>query len=283
LDEVAVLMRENKCPGIFAGDLFDKWRAEPELITFAMRHFPDGCYTIPGQHDLPYHSIKEVERSAYGTLMQAGKITHLDSVKEFLADDGIGTLVRLTPFHWKQQLRSCETVYGDSLNVAVIHKYVWKDDKSKYQGASKKDKAGSLVPWLKGFDAAIFGDNHTPWERVGTPSLQIPSMFNCGGFMRRRTDEIDRKPRVGLLMSDGTVVPHELRAAKKDDLAETAPEAPLKDGDNGSMFEFMQSLEELGGEQDCSNLIQNAIYALKGERAEQVRAILIAAMEKRGR
>ena len=61
-------------PIAFAGDLFDKWNVQPELINFALEHLPDGMICVPGQHDLPNHRLDQVHRSGYGVLVAAGKI-----------------------------------------------------------------------------------------------------------------------------------------------------------------------------------------------------------------
>ena len=77
LDQVLDISNEHTAPLIIAGDLFDRWNSQPELINFAMgsfRAFQHGVYAIPGQHDLPYHDYTEIHKSAYYTLVKAGVI-----------------------------------------------------------------------------------------------------------------------------------------------------------------------------------------------------------------
>ena len=75
LKEITDLGYTHNCPIIIAGDIFTKWNSCPELINFALTYLPSGAYCIPGQHDLPNHQIKDIEKSAYQTLIKAGKIT----------------------------------------------------------------------------------------------------------------------------------------------------------------------------------------------------------------
>ena len=63
----------NGKPILVAGDIFNRWNANPELINFLIEELPI-LHAIPGNHDLPNHSFDEIERSAYWTLVKAGKI-----------------------------------------------------------------------------------------------------------------------------------------------------------------------------------------------------------------
>jgi hypothetical protein len=49
----------------------------------------------------------------------------------------------------------------------------------------------------------VFGDNHKGFM-VGS------RLINCGTFLRRKSDERDYRPMVGLLYSDGHIEPHYL-------------------------------------------------------------------------
>lgn len=82
LDELSELSRSYASPIICAGDVFDRWKASPALIHFALTNLPVDMHCIPGQHDLPYHSLENMNESAYGVLVKAGKIEHLEGVRQ---------------------------------------------------------------------------------------------------------------------------------------------------------------------------------------------------------
>ena len=53
-----------------------------------------------------------------------------------------------------------------------------------------------------GFDVVVSGDNHKSFEkRLKNGALVV----NCGGFYRRRSDEVENTPRIGRLHADGSV------------------------------------------------------------------------------
>lgn len=66
LDELAGIASHYYVPILCAGDVFDRWNSPPELINFAIKHLPP-MHCIPGQHDLPNHSLEDIRRSAYST------------------------------------------------------------------------------------------------------------------------------------------------------------------------------------------------------------------------
>ena len=92
-----------------------------------------------------------------------------------------------------------EGVNDDCINLAVVHQYTWTG-KCCYPGAPAEMQVGRLKKRLEGYSAAVVGDNHQGFLVEGKCNV-----FNCGGFMPRKSDERDYKPRFGLLMSDGSV------------------------------------------------------------------------------
>jgi hypothetical protein len=96
-------------------------------------------------------------------------------------------------------------------HIALIHGYAWTE-KTGHQGATEETRYGSWMKKLKGYDAAIFGDNHKPFIVKGND--KIPWISNCGTFMRRHSDEKDIKPRVTLLHTDNQISIHYLDTSK---------------------------------------------------------------------
>lgn len=208
MNEMLTLADRYECPLIIAGDIFDRWNSPPELINFAMDvfiRFPQvSIYAIPGQHDLPNHRRDQVHRSAYWTL----------HTSDFIEDFGLkhinvdGRIIIAMGFPWGFDVRPLlpsDRQRQDAIKLAVVHSYIWKKGHS-YPGADPRQRVGNYVEPLEGFDSAAFGDNHKGFI-VQTPNLKI---INCGTLMRRKIDEIDYKPQVGLLYEDGAIEPYYL-------------------------------------------------------------------------
>ena len=219
-------------PVICAGDIFDRWNVQPELIHFALRYLPDGMICVPGQHDLPDHRLDQVHRSGYGVLMEAKKIhdisgSYAESI-EFVADG----------FAWGQEIKPPKLFrLPNRIQLAVIHQYCWTQGKS-YPGAPSDNHCSAFKKQLKEYDAAVFGDNHMGFlTQIGDCNV-----INTGGFIRRKSDEIDCRPQVGILMSDGVIKPH-LLDTHIDHFHEKVTEReelPI------NMKEFIDGLENLG-------------------------------------
>jgi len=77
LDFLKQLEAKYDCPIIDAGDIFDYWKASPWLISRAYKKLPNSMYTIPGNHDLPEHSMQQYEKSALHVLEVALSVRRL--------------------------------------------------------------------------------------------------------------------------------------------------------------------------------------------------------------
>lgn len=74
LMEIDQLQKTHACPVLCAGDIFDRWKATPDLLTIAERFLPDNMIAIPGQHDLPTHSFDRFSESALFHLYFCGHL-----------------------------------------------------------------------------------------------------------------------------------------------------------------------------------------------------------------
>lgn len=186
-------------PIIFAGDLFDDgWRPHrcpPELINFAIENVPV-MYGVPGQHDLPYHRYEDIHKSAYWTLVKAGKIIPLEPDNPV----EVGNL-RLHGFPWGHPVSPLKDPHDLLIEVAVVHSYVFTKT-TGHPGADPNQRVKGYDKNLKGYDIALFGDNHTPFQSMSKCGCLV---YNNGGFMRRKSDEVNCTPSVGLIKSDKTM------------------------------------------------------------------------------
>jgi DNA repair exonuclease SbcCD nuclease subunit len=185
-------------PLIVAGDLFHVARSTPAMEILAMDCLSrDELIMIPGQHDLPNHSIDNAGRSSYGVLTR------------YLDDMGCFSISQRSPFPcytsypYGAERGPCEPLNG--INVAVMHDLVWRG-KPPYPGAPEDGNTKNLVKSMPGYDFIVAGDNHKGFScKVGDTTV-----VNCGSMMRRSADQEDYKPRCYVLYDDGSVEPRYL-------------------------------------------------------------------------
>lgn len=242
--QVNNLCLEHRAPLFIAGDLFDKWDSSHNLVNHVirwLRNFVHGVYAIPGNHDLPGHAYRDVHRSAYWTLVEAGVVNHLTPG----GSHGVGRLT-VWPFPYGFEVtppnRDAE---GLTLHVALIHSYVWVKG-CGHERAAESQKWGAWAPKLVGYDAAFFGDNHKGF--LVKPQQGAPWVCNCGTLMRRHSDEKDYNPRVGLLLADGGVRLH-LLDTEDDKFSDAAPAvASVEDALKIDLGDFADRLNALHAE-----------------------------------
>ncbi len=186
---------------LFAGDLFDRWNAPPELIYFALKHLPDGMICIPGQHDLPNHSIEDMHRSGYGVLVEAGKIKDISGGITTAKVNWLCEEAHVCGFGWSENISTAPKKYGTEILIALIHRYCWADKVHAYPDAPETAHISAFKQSLKGYDVAVFGDNHNEWI-AGCGKCTVA---NTGTLIRRKSDEIRNLPRISKIFSDGTV------------------------------------------------------------------------------
>lgn len=243
LDEMRALAEKYEIPILCAGDVFNIWNSGPELINWAIKHLPK-MYAVPGQHDLPQHRLDDVRKSAYWTLVEAGVIENLPiSIPMYLE----GSFSTAYGFPWGVPIELAPEPEPDTatqarqhdLKIAIAHQYRWIKGHC-YTGAQTNARV-SMAQGLTDFDVVIFGDNHSGFlTKVGSKT----TVFNCGTLMRRKSDEAYYQPQVGLIYSDGCVVPH-LLDTSEDQLDSTKKEAPETETVRMDVREFLGQLTNL--------------------------------------
>jgi DNA repair exonuclease SbcCD nuclease subunit len=280
LHEIKDLQEKYNCPILVAGDIFDKWNSPPELINWAMEHVPARTHTIPGQHDTPNHNRDEIDKSAYQTLSKANIIEDLPNG----CDGGLRNIseqnmtIWAFPFGIKIAQEHRKTQF---LKVALVHDYVWIKEHSYPNAPKEKYLFGvhgiDLYPDKKwhGYDAVIFGDNHSGFLiKIGNTTI-----FNCGTLMRRKSDEENYKPQVGLLYSDGSIQPHYLDISEDKHL--TADEAKKRKAvEELDMNELATEIRKLGSSAlDFADAVKQ--YCDSKDVAVPVHKIIQKAMERK--
>lgn len=169
------LQVKYKCPVIHAGDLFNRWKPSPWLISYAIRYLPTEFYTIYGQHDLPDHNFDLRDKSGVHTLETAGRIKVLEGVH----------------YGQKPEDFKIQTVFTKTRKILCWHHLTYTTP--PFPGA----EAGNAIATLKKYsqyDLIVTGDNHLSFYT----RYQNRLLVNPGSFTRQKADQIDFQPRVAL-------------------------------------------------------------------------------------
>jgi DNA repair exonuclease SbcCD nuclease subunit len=191
LELKALAVKFGNPPVFCAGDVFDNWDSPPELISFALRYLPPNFVMIPGQHDLPNHNLKELNRSAFNVLRFRDSLTTLRG--EHIVHIMSGRH-KLRVYGYPYGLDPDPEPSGDGIKIALVHKYYWHGA-SRFPSASDETHI-SNGPW-KGYDVAIIGDNHCHFTVRNARHNYL--IWNCGSFMRLSSNQKDHFPVVGIL------------------------------------------------------------------------------------
>jgi DNA repair exonuclease SbcCD nuclease subunit len=269
LEELRLLAKAYQAPILCAGDIFDRWNSPPELINFALEHLPP-MYAVAGQHDQPLHNMADIKRSAFWTLVEAGRVTVAENPGTMIKKD-----VFLVGFPYGEPVRATR-VDAPNLKIALVHEYVWMHGFS-YPGAVDGFLGKEVPPRFAGYNVVITGDNHKGFSICYKTKGQPCSLFNCGSLMRRKSDEIVYRPQVGLVRRSGYVNIHML--ACSDDLIDATdkPEEPLENPELKAFLSELITLENAA--LDFAEAVRRTIKRTKP--IEAVRRLLLDAMEQR--
>lgn len=198
LNDLSILSSKWNAPILCAGDIFDHWKADPALINFALKFLPE-MYAIPGQHDLPLHNIDLIDKSAFWTLCLADRVVPVITEEPVMTKNGI----ILHGFPWGKKIEPLKKKVKGKYHVAMVHDYFWKKG-YVHPKAPKNNHIFKFKELVIGYHAVVFGDNHKGFKI----KLNHVPVWNCGALMRRRNQEKDYQPRVGLLCASGRILTH---------------------------------------------------------------------------
>lgn len=196
-------------PILIAGDLFDRacpplWFVNECLNMLQEFEYPH-IHVIPGNHDLPQHSMENLNKSALYSLALANLI-HLyeDSLPEKIKKSF--TLFGVPFGHPMPNQAPRSTI---TPLVAMLHMMVWHKD-APYHGIGDDSNLKSYLdkPEFQWPDIILTGDCHKPF------AVEIDEnrwWVNPGTIMRFTVAQKDYRPRVYVLYDEGgryTVEPH---------------------------------------------------------------------------
>ena len=184
INQIYDIAEENSAKVIIAGDLFNK--AKPDdaqyLETLLIKKMKEvDTSAIPGQHDLLYHKIENIDKGSYGVLMNS-------VLKNFKAD------VSIFGFFYGMDLKNLGN--KNQYKIAVLHKYCAKKEIPFFirDGITAKDLCEKYD-----YDLFIVGDNHHGFIYEHKTGQKV---INCGCVTRQAADFIDYQPKVYLFDTD---------------------------------------------------------------------------------
>jgi hypothetical protein len=259
---------------VIAGDVFDKWKISPETVNNAIECFKDfegQVWAIPGQHDLPFHNYKDINKSSFWTLVKSGAVKNIPanscvSLSYISPND---PRLHLWGFPWGHEPTPKPDLEVKGRHVAVAHKYIWKEGFG-YPGAPAEAHVATetIMNCRRAYDAMFFGDNHSAWNRQ--------NVWNCGNLINRKSDERLNQPSVYLLGKDGIVKRVELDISKDKWVEESALKELKEENKNLEGF-----LETLGSMEDVVLDFAEAVrrYFDQHKVGKGVRKLILEALE----
>jgi DNA repair exonuclease SbcCD nuclease subunit len=185
-------MKNNDCSILCSGDVFDYWKASPWLCSWAYRHLPY-MITIPGQHDLPMHSLTHFEKSALSLLENVGRVNVLKRNTPPFITKTVLTVVGV-PFGGLDSFEPPSLPPGG--RILLLHEMVWK--KKPGWAVNAWTSAELLEKYGNYFDLIVTGDNHQSFTDRKKECLLV----NPGSMLRIGADQADFEPRCFLYYAD---------------------------------------------------------------------------------
>ena len=267
LKQLAKYQQRYGCPVLIAGDLFDRYNPAPWVVNMALKHLPEQCYAVPGQHDMKHHNYSDIRKSVYWTLVESRKIVNLEPGRPVEAQSN-GRILRLHGFPFGTALRALTQPHDLAIEVAVAHSYIWAAEGTGYKDAPEVSRLSKRFASMKGFDVCVFGDNHIPFVVDHNPAI-----CNCGAFQRRKSDERKYDVMIGLLLANGKIKRKRLEASQEK-WVDNADDAEKLLG--GSSVEFVRELESLG---DSALDFAAAVHRRLVGKNEEVKEVVLRCLD----
>jgi len=274
--------QNGNCPILCAGDVFDYWKASPWLIREAYLNLPRPFVCIPGQHDLPGHSLSEFDRSALAVLRaveereQGDQSLHvLFSHKGFSHEN---TLVLGIPFGQLEEVSSKKKIFSSlrecKRRILLIHELTWPDkrpswDSSGWTAEELIDKFGEY------FDLIVTGDNHMSFVRQKGNCILV----NPGSMARITADQVDHQPKCYLYYADTNEVKAVPFPIEKD-VFNTEHLTRKKEKDQ-RIAAYIEKLKDFNGQEITLSFCKNLeIFFRQNNVPKEVKELIMSCLDK---
>jgi DNA repair exonuclease SbcCD nuclease subunit len=179
IQEIVSIANNKKCPLVITGDLFDSPNIPARFIVMLIEEFSKintKVYFLAGNHELPYHSIDNVENSSIGILSELSK-EHM-KIYEGMSDFG----------EW-QHFNS--KIMGKKTGLLFIHRLVFESIKTIPPSVSAIT-ASDLLKEYPDSNWIFLGDNHQFFHY----NKNGKHVLNPGCTIRQKSDEQEYQPSV---------------------------------------------------------------------------------------
>jgi len=191
------LQQQHNCPVLDAGDMFEFWKISPWLAMRAYTLLPRDMVTIPGNHDLPEHSLELFHKSGMALIDRTR-----DDITVINSD---GLMVNIPPFYiqgspygYYEELKPFDFPNDGTIRVLLLHETVWFGDEVPWVGAQGYSSKDILREHHRNYDLIVTGDNHNAF----VDSYRKCILVNPGSMMRSSVDKADYRPRCYLYYKD---------------------------------------------------------------------------------
>ncbi len=197
--ELCQLQRKHGCPLLVAGDVFDVAKPSPFLLQWALKNLPP-FICVPGQHDLPQHSMDLYDRSGLAVLEAGHKATVLREGKP-LGLDGGDRRYAIQGFPWGAPMAGASEKLTRYIprRIAIMHRFIANVRAGWQQHC---DQISEVFEKMTEFDLIVCGDNHVPFTSKHQNGGSTTLLVNPGSFMRMSADQAEYQPRVYLWFAD---------------------------------------------------------------------------------
>jgi hypothetical protein len=261
----ALLSRFADCPLLLAGDIFDEPRPRPEVITAAEEALAGAgeVVAIPGQHDLPNHSLALYRESGLRTL-EAARILRvlLPGRSSFLSKDVLG----IDGFGFGVELETKPEQSG--AEVALVHQLAWHKA-PPFPTAPKEGSAARIYKRLSPYRLILCGDNHQRFAvRFGSTWL-----VNLGSLLPMARPQANHVPAALMWWGkeEGVIRWFSLPLPRDPWLlpeGKEKEEIEIREAAKCSLREFLQARRESASSQDAFRAALRA--RLKSEQASKI-------------
>ena len=187
IEFITNLQKKYDIPIINAGDLFNYWKNNNELLTLCIKHLPLQ-FVIIGNHDMPFHNREYLKKSNLSVLEATGKIIILNKVKRVKVENS-DILLNVVGCHWEDEIKEAPFKKVNEYNILVVHTMISLDKREKSK-VFASIKALDLLDKCKGYDLVLSGHNHNSFVEKNDFSILI----NPGGITRTAINQIHHQP-----------------------------------------------------------------------------------------
>ena len=200
---IQLAIKENVDAIVHSGDLFDRGRpVQSQLLEIMLieslkilKEYYIPFYIIPGNHDLPYHSMDHITRSSLGVIFSSDCIHQLTN-----SYTKIGFHGRICGFPWGEGIQHNDKVRKDFSDTKVV---VWHGMVTHNELVPGALDATKLLKDFPEYDLIVTGHNHQKF----TVEHEGRHLVNPGSMMRENIDQIDFEPAVWIY-DNGVVFEH---------------------------------------------------------------------------